>query len=62
MWQSTFEVPFSENFKYYFSLDCIKRFARDLLEKEIENFSKFNKNLMFTTEDDYTITLINYLT
>ena len=37
IWQS--------NFKYYFGLDCIKRFARDLLEIETENGFKRNEKM-----------------
>ena len=39
------------NFKYYFGLDCIKRFASDLLEKETENNFKRNKQMIFNEED-----------
>ena len=44
IWQS--------NFKYYFDLDCIKIFARDLLEKETENYLKHNEKMIFTEEDE----------
>ena len=33
------------NFKYYFGLDCIKRFASDLSEIETENNFKRNKQM-----------------
>ena len=39
------------NFKYYFGLDCIKRFASDLLEIETENNFKRNKQIIFNEED-----------
>ena len=39
------------NFKYYFGLDCIKRFASDLLEIETENNFKRNKQMIFIEED-----------
>ena len=39
------------NFKYYFGLDCIKRFASDLLEIETENNFKRNKQMIFNEED-----------
>ena len=39
------------NFKHYFGLDCIKRFARDLLEIETENNFKHNEKMIFTEED-----------
>ena len=42
IWQSIF--------KYYFVIDCIKRFARDLLEIETENNFKLNKPMIFTEE------------
>ena len=35
------------NFKYYFGLDCIKRFAIDLLEIETENNFNLNKPMIF---------------
>ena len=38
-------------FKYYFGLDCIKRFASDLLEIETENNFKRNKQMIFNEED-----------
>ena len=38
-------------FKHYFSLGCIKRFARDLLEIETENNFKHNEKMIFTEED-----------
>ena len=40
------------NFKYYFGLDCIKRFASDLLEIETENNFKRNKQMMFNEEEN----------
>ena len=40
------------NFKYYFGLDCIKRFASDLLEIETENNFKRNKQMIFNKEDE----------
>ena len=39
------------NFKYYFGLDCIKRFASELLEIETENNFRRNKQLIFNEED-----------
>ena len=39
------------NFKYYFGLDCIKRFSSDLLEIETENNFKRNKQMIFNEED-----------
>ena len=39
------------NFKDYFGLGCIKRFARDLLGIETENNFKRNKQMIFTEED-----------
>ena len=39
------------NFKYYFGLDCIKRFANDLLEIETVNNFKRNKQMIFNEED-----------
>ena len=41
------------NFKYYFGLDCIKRFNRDLLEIETENNFKLNKPMIFTEGRQY---------
>ena len=41
------------NFKYYFGLDCIKRFASDLLEIETENNFKRNKQIIFTEDKLY---------
>ena len=38
------------NFKYYFGYDCIKRFANDLLEIEIENNFKRNKKMVFNAD------------
>ena len=38
-------------FKYYFGLDCIKRFASDLLEIETENNFKHNEKMVFSNED-----------
>ena len=58
-WQSTvkdfgetraeplWQVDEVKNFQWYIGLDCIKRFARELLEKETENRIKHNKKLMF---------------
>ena len=43
IWQCTF--------KYYSGLDCIKRFASDLLEIETENNFKRNKQMIFNEED-----------
>ena len=40
------------NFKYYFGLDCIKRFASDLLEIETENNFKRNNQMIFNEEDN----------
>ena len=40
-WRSTVVVG---NFKHYIGLDCLKRFARDLIEKETENKIKYKKN------------------
>ena len=40
------------SFKYYFDLDCIKRFARDLLEIETETNFKLNKPMIFNKEDE----------
>ena len=39
------------NFKPYFCLGCIKRFARDLLEIETENNFKHNEKMISTEED-----------
>ena len=39
------------NFQYYFGLNCIKRFASDLLEIETENNFKRNKQMIFNEED-----------
>ena len=39
------------NFKYHFGLDCIKRFASDLLKIETENNFKRNKQKIFNEED-----------
>ena len=39
------------NFKHYFGVGCIKRFARDLLEIETENNFKHNEKMIFTEED-----------
>ena len=39
------------NFKHYFGLGCIKRFARDLLEIETENNFKHNEKMIFTEKD-----------
>ena len=43
IWQS--------NFKYHSGLNCIKRVARDLLEKETENNFKRNKQMIFNNSD-----------
>ena len=43
IWQS--------NLKPYFGLDCIKRFASHLLEKETENKFKRNKQMIFNNEN-----------
>ena len=40
------------NFNYYFGLDCINRFARDLLELETEKNLKLNKPMIFNKEDE----------
>ena len=39
------------NFKHYFGLGCIKKFARDLLEVKTENNFKHNEKMIFTEED-----------
>ena len=39
------------NFKYYFGLNCIKRFARDLLKIETRNNFKRNENMIFNKKD-----------
>ena len=39
------------NFKHYFGCDCIKRFARDLLEIETDNNIKRNEKMIFKKED-----------
>ena len=39
------------NFKHYFGLGFMKRFARDLLEKETENNFKHIEKMIFTEED-----------
>ena len=39
------------NFKYHFGLDCIKKFARDLLEIETENSFTRNEKIVFNKED-----------
>ena len=41
------------NFKHYFGLGCIKRFAGDLLEIETENNFKHNEKKIFTKEDKF---------
>ena len=41
------------NFKYYFGIDCIKRFANDLLEIEIENIFKRNEKMVFNEDKLY---------
>ena len=38
-------------FKYYFDLDCIKRFASGPIERETENNFKRNKEMIFIEED-----------
>ena len=38
-------------FKYYFGIDCIKRFASDLLKIETENNFNHNKQIIFNKED-----------
>ena len=38
-------------FKYYLSLDCIKRFARDLVEIETENSFERNEKMICNKED-----------
>ena len=43
IWQS--------NFKHYFGLDCIKRFASDLLETETRKNFKRNEKIIFNKED-----------
>ena len=40
-----------DNFKHYFGLDCIKWFARNLLEIETENNFKHKEKILFTEED-----------
>ena len=40
------------NFKYYFGIDCIERFARDLSEIETENNFKLDEEVIFTEEDN----------
>ena len=42
-----------DNFKHYFGLGCIKRFARDLLEIETENNFKHNEKMIFTEDKLY---------
>ena len=37
---------FNTNSKYYFGLDCIERFARDVLDIENENNRKYNKKMI----------------
>ena len=39
------------NFKYYFGLDCLKRFDRDLLEIETGNNIKRNEKMIFKKKD-----------
>ena len=39
------------NFEYYFGLDCIKRFARDLSEIQTEKNIKHNETMLFNKED-----------
>ena len=38
--------------KYYFGLDCIKRFATDLLTIETENNFKYIKQVIFNAKDE----------
>ena len=45
------------NFKYYFGLDCIKRFASALLEIETENIFKRNKQMIFNNKINCIIML-----
>ena len=40
-------------FKHYFGIDCIKRFASDLLEIETKNNFKLDEQIIFTEEDKY---------
>ena len=40
------------NFKFYFGLGCMKRFARDLLEIGTEKNFKLNKPIIFDKEDE----------
>ena len=51
IWQS--------NFKYYFGLDCIKRFSRDISEIETGNNFKLNKPMIFNKEDELYHETIN---
>ena len=44
------EVPFTDNFEYYFGLACLKTFARDLLEIENEKNIKYSKKMIFNKE------------
>ena len=39
------------NFKYYFGLNCIRRFASELLEIETENNFKDKEKMAITEED-----------
>ena len=39
------------NFKYYYGLDCFKRFDRDILEIETENTFKRNEKMVLKKED-----------
>ena len=48
----TVSYTWQGNFKHYFGLGCIKRFARDLLEIETENNFKHNEKMIFTEEDN----------
>ena len=41
----------NNNYKYYFGLDYIKRFASDLLETETEKNIKRNEKMVFNEED-----------
>ena len=41
-----------DNFKYYIGLDCINRFAKDLLEIETEINFKLNRPMDFVKEDE----------
>ena len=43
IWQS--------NFKHYFGVDCIEKFARDLSEIETQKNFKLNEKMIFNKED-----------